>query len=267
MGRILIQGFLLIALFLGIYGVMKQIDWMDLLHVKENADKTEKKLGEMLWKVFRQAEKETGNKQVLAGADSILTRLCEGNGIDRKNIKLHILEKSEVNAFALPDGHLVVYTGLIASAESPEEVAGVFAHELAHIELDHVMKKLVKEIGLSVLISATAGAGGAEVLKEAARMLSSSAFDRKLEKEADIKAVDYMIDAGIDPVPFGEFLYKLGGKGQGMEEYLSWLSTHPDSRERGEYVIEYAEERSFDTGPVMADETWEGMREGIQKGE
>ena len=101
---------------------------------------------------------------------------------DREIIKVHVLNKDEINAFALPNGHLIIYSGLINNSGNQEELTGVICHEIAHIELNHVMKKLIKEIGLSVLISMTTGKGGSEIIKETAKMLSSSAFDRKLEK-------------------------------------------------------------------------------------
>lgn len=264
MPRILLQAFLLVALFFGVYNVLRQVDWTNLFEIQEKADKTEKKLGDMLWTIFRKSDPEVKEKLLTQSLDSILVKLCDHNDIPKESIRLHILEKDEVNAFALPDGHLVVYTGLIAACESPEELAGVIAHELAHIELDHVMKKLVKEIGLSVLISATTGSGGGEIAREVARTLSSSAFDRKQEKEADIAAVDYMAAAGIDPEPFGGFLYRLGGKEGRVSEYLSWISTHPGSRERGAYIIDYAGEKTYDASPVLDAGTWSRVKEEVE---
>ncbi|MDZ7607365.1 MAG: M48 family metallopeptidase [Cyclobacteriaceae bacterium] len=134
--------------------------------------------------------------------------MCDKNDIDRDKIKVHLLFKDEVNAFALPDGHLVIFSGLILESENPEELSGVIAHELAHIKLNHVMTKLMREVGLSVLLSMASGGGG-DMLRETAKMLSSTAFDRALEKEADIKAVDYLIEANISPEPFATFLLPL----------------------------------------------------------
>lgn len=264
MPRILLLALLLIALFFGVYGTLRRVDWMDLFNVKQNVSKTEKKLGEMIWSVMRNSDQELKDKLVTKSLDSILVRLCEANDFDRKDIKLHILAKEEVNAFALPDGHMVVYSGLIANSESPEELAGVMAHELAHIQLDHVMKRILKEVSLTMLVAATTGSGGGELVKELARKLSSSAFDRKQEKEADLAAVDYMVEAAIDPVPFGEFLYRLGGKKGKAEEYLVWISTHPDSRERGEYIVEHANDRLDSPEPLLADETWAKMADRIK---
>ena len=171
-----------------------------------------------------------------------------------------MLNKDEINAFALPSGHLIVYSGLIINSDNQEELIGVICHEIAHIELNHVMKKLVKEIGLSVLISITTGNGGSEIIKETAKILSSTAFDRSLEKEADIKAVDYLVNAKVNPEPFANFLYKLSNKEHDATEYLTWISTHPDLKERAKYIIEYSKNKLTDYEPILSIETWEKLK-------
>lgn len=260
MKKIILQGTITILLFLGTWLALIQIDWMKVFKVQKVTDKTEQKLGEIFWEVFKKSEKENKNTDVLNAVDSIVTHICNANRIDRKKIKIHILNKDEINAFALPNGHLIVYSGLIMNSDNQEELAGVICHEIAHIELNHVMKKLVKEIGLSVLISMTTVNGGSEVIKETAKMLSSSAFDRSLEKEADIKAVDYLIKAKINPEPFANFLYKLSQE-HGETKYLTWISTHPDSKERAEYITEYSKNKPGDYQTILSNSTWDNLKE------
>ena len=121
----------------------------------------------------------------------------------------------------------------------------------------------MKEVGLSVLISMTTGGGSGEIIKETMKLLSSSAFDRSLEKEADLKAVDYLTQAQIDSEPFAHFLYRLADSSENLS-YFSWISTHPDSKERSEYIIEYRESLSIDTTEegkaILAKATWEALR-------
>ena len=74
-------------------------------------------------------------------------------------------------------------------------LSGVIAHELAHIEKKHVIKKLTREIGLSVLVSVISGQSDPGVISQIAKTLSSSAFDRKMEKEADMVGVQYLLNA------------------------------------------------------------------------
>ncbi len=265
MKKIIIQGAITILLFFGIWYALKQIDWVTVFKVQKITDKTEQKLGELFLEVFTQTEEENKNTHVVNSIDSIVTHICNSNKIDRETIKVHVLNKDEINAFALPNGHLIIYSGLIYNSNNQEELTGVICHEIAHIELNHVMKKLVKEIGLSVLISMTTGNGGAEIIKEAAKMLSSSAFDRNLEKEADIKAVDYLTAANVNPEPFANFLYKLSDKEHESTKYLSWFNTHPESKERAEYIIAYSKDKLTDYKPILSNETWERLMEELKE--
>mgnify|MGYP002628458639 FL=1 len=260
MKKIIIQGAITILLFFGTWNALAQIDWVKVFKVQKVTAKTEQKLGELFWEVFKKTEEENKNTLVVNPIDSIVTHICKSNKIDRETIKVHVLNKDEINAFALPNGHLIIYSGLIHNSDNQEELTGVICHEIAHIELNHVMKKLVKEIGLSVLISMTTGNGGAEIIKETAKMLSSSAFDRNLEKEADIKAVDYLTTAKVNPEPFANFLYKLSDKEHEAPKYLTWISTHPDSRERAAYIVEYNKDKLTDYKPILSNETWEKLK-------
>ena len=142
---------------------------------------------------------------VLAPLDSLLSHLCEANDIERDKIKLHVVQSNEVNAFAFPDNHLVVFTSLIAKCENQEELCGVMAHEIAHMQKGHIMKKLVKEVGLSALVGMASGGQSGEVLRSTAKLLSSTAYDRTLESEADKTAVFYLLQSGINPEPLVNF--------------------------------------------------------------
>ncbi len=126
------------------------------------------------------------------------------------------------------------------------------------------MKKLVKEIGLAVVITMTSGNGNTQVLIESLKTLTSSAYDRSLEEDADIKAVDYLIKANINPEPFADFLYSLGSDPK-TEEYLSWISSHPYSKERAEYIITYSKEKDYKKEPILNSATWEQLKQGAKE--
>lgn len=263
MAQIFIKGIAIAALFFGSWFALSQVSWTQLLHIEQMTARTEQKLGELFWDVFRQSDEAVQTTVVVAPIDTIVSRICAANRVNRQHIKLHILEKREVNAFALPDGHLVVYTGLIRQVNSPEALAGVLAHELAHIQNDHVMKKLGREVGLSVLIGAASGSGSPQIIREAARHLSGTAFDRGLEREADIEAVTYLSRAAIDPEPFADFLFQLSEKEQGTPDYLSWISTHPASKERARYIREKASQLHRSFSPAVDAQTWARMKEAL----
>lgn len=260
MKKAVVQLIVILLLFFGVWFILSQIDWVKIFKVQKVTDNMEQKLGELFWEVFQKTGDVNKNTYVIDSVDSLVTHICKANHIDRESIKIYVLNVDEVNAFALPDGYLVLYSGLILNADSYEQLAGVICHEIAHIELNHVMKKLVKEVGLSVLISMTTGNTGTNVIRETVRMLSSSAFDRRLEKEADIKAVEYLIKARINPEPFANFLYKLAEKQHEAEKYLTWISTHPDPKERAIYVVEHSEGKTVNPQPVLSNTTWNKLK-------
>ena len=264
MEKIFFKLLALIALFLAILFTSNQVNWMELFKVEENVSSTEEKIGELFWELYEENNREINDLDIIEPIDSIFSKICEANGINKDDIKLHITETTEVNAFALPNKHLVINAGLIADVNNQEELAGVIGHEIAHMELDHVMKKLVKEVGLAVIVTMTSGNGNTQVILESLRTLTSSAYDRSLEEEADIKAVDYLIASNIDPAPFADFLYSLGS-GSDAEKYLSWISTHPYSKERAEYIISYFQDKTYKTESILNESTWEDLKQNIEQ--
>tara|TARA_B100000795_G_scaffold81356_2_gene58641 strand:+ start:30204 stop:31016 length:813 start_codon:yes stop_codon:yes gene_type:complete len=258
-----LQSVLIVISFFLVWFLLNQISWMKLFEIKKNEIRTEDKLGKLYWKSIKSSEIEVSNKIILNSVDSIIEKICETNGLNKDKFKVHILHNSQINAFALPGGHIIIYTGLITHNDNQDAVTGVICHELAHIELNHVMKKLVKEIGLSALLSAASGSGG-EVIKKGSKILSSLAFDRSLEKEADLKAIEYLRNASINPEPLANFLYLLAGEERGLLESLSWISTHPVSKERAEYIIAEINNAEEYTSAI-SNSTWQALKMEIQE--
>ncbi len=263
MSRAIGQAIITVLIFMAAWKGLSQLDLMNFFRVEEAQTRTEEKLGELLTNMLEESEVIIEDPYMIETLDSILNRVCKANDIDREEIHLHLVLKDEINAFAMPAGNLVIYSGLIQASENPEELSGVICHELAHIQLNHVMKKLIKEIGLSVLIAGTAGDAGPQVMREVMRSLSSSAFDRSMEREADLKGVEYLVASEIDPEPFADFMFKmaLDNEGNAYPDILQWVSTHPELEERAEYIIEYGKETGGGNyTPVLSDSTWTGLK-------
>jgi predicted Zn-dependent protease len=265
MKKIFLQLIVVVTLFFSLFFLLEKVNWMKILHVDKATASTEKKLGDLFWDMYDKAENEIKGKRATRPLDSLMSAICTANHIDQSKIKLHLMESDEINAFALPDNHLVVNSALVTACEDETELCGVMSHEIAHMELKHVMKKLVKEVGLSVLISVTGGGSGSKQVHELAKMLSSSAYDRNLEKEADLKAVDYMTRADIDPEGFANFLYRLGDNESSTMKYFSWISTHPDSKERAEYLLAYSKDTRVQAKSVLTKKTWDELQDYLRE--
>ncbi|RZJ73278.1 M48 family metallopeptidase [Flavobacterium sp.] len=259
--KTLLQGAALAAIFLAIWFGLSQIDFLGSVDFDRGA--TEKKLGKLIWKTIKETEDVITNDSVVDPVERIFERLVEKNDINDDNIKLHIVRSSEINAFALPDGHLVVYTGLIENCKDQSELAGVIGHEIAHIEKDHVMKKLMKEFGLAVLVNMTTGGKGAQVGGEVLRALSSSAYDRELESEADRTSVNYLVKAKLNVEKFAEFMYGMS-RNQQLPGVVYWISTHPESEERAVKILKAIEGKKLRVNDVLTKKEWEALQKATK---
>lgn len=261
--RTIAQALIIIGTFLLIWFGFSQIDFMKHFKVRERTDDMEHRLGDMIWKQIKDTEEVVTNDTIVKQLDDLLKPLCEANHIDRDSLKVHIIKKDEINAFALPNNHLVVYTGLIEDVKRQEALQGVLGHEIAHIENNHVMKKLSKEIGYSVLLGATGGTSGNQLAREILKSLSSSAYDRELEKDADITSVDYMIAAHIDPKPMADFMYQMA-QNSNMDKSMYWIADHPESEERAKYILDYIKGRKLKNKQTISDEKWKTFQDMVK---
>ncbi len=149
----------------------------------------------------------------------------------------------EINAFALPGGPMFINRGMIESAETEGEIAGVMAHELSHVLLRHGTANATKAQGfqLGALAGAIAGAvvGGnlGEIISQGSQFGLGTwmlRYSREYEKQADLLGVQIMARAGYDPRELArvfEHIEQQGGAGGPQ-----WLSDHPNPGNRTEYI-------------------------------
>ena len=256
--KILTQFAILLVSFFAVWYVLSQIDFVKEDDVREFAKVNEQKLGELILETITTANESIKNEKINSVIDSIKVRICRTKTIDCKKIKIHIIRNNEINAFALPDNHMVIYSGLIEYTDNAEEIAGVMAHEIGHMEKNHVMKKLIKEIGLEILFAMAGGDAGFEIARETGKTLSSSAFDRVHEHEADQYAVETMALANIDPQHLSNFFFRLSQKHR-MPEAFAWISTHPDAKERAADIIKKKKEYSYRSDAIIKT-TWADVK-------
>jgi len=161
----------------------------------------------------------------------------------RYRFTVHILAAPSINAFALPGGHIVFHSGLLLAAATPDEVAGVLAHEVAHVTLQHGMRQILGTAGIYTLIQAIFGdAGGLiAVIAENSAFLLTQKYSRDYEREADERGMAYLADAGINPKGMADFFNRLLKAQEKNAETragdaLNFLSTHPTTQERIEHL-------------------------------
>lgn len=176
---------------------------------------------------------EMRDKQVRHAVHVISSRLLRGVGKQPYKFRFHVVETDQVNALAAPGGEVVIFSGLLNKAESPEEVAGVLAHEIQHCLQRHSLRGLVLKVGTFGLLYYGLGGGAvSESLTMTSANLLSLKFGRDDETEADDLGFELLVKAKIDPRGMISFFKKLSEQDIGIEKALSFASTHPATGDR-----------------------------------
>jgi|GEM_PF-2479670 len=185
----------------------------------------------------RQAFDELYTKKVitlpapmLSEWEALTSKLFSQPSLSAYRWKLYIAKDEEVNAFAMPGGHIVLNAGLIQQSDSAEELLGVLAHEAAHITERHGIQSLAGEVSSAWISSVLFGGNLFGAIVGVSEKLASLTYTRAHEREADSKALDFLKSAGISSRGFAEFFAR---SRKNSESILpKWASTHPLDQER-----------------------------------
>jgi predicted Zn-dependent protease len=144
---------------------------------------------------------------------------------------IKILDMAMENAFTLPGGKILLMRGLIEKAQSPDEVAGVLAHEIGHMVHRDAMRGLIHAGGISFIIGTLLGDfTGAGALIIGSKFLIGNRYSRENESEADRFAIEILSKAGGDVKALGRFLGRVAK--QPGERQMELLLSHPVTEDR-----------------------------------
>jgi beta-barrel assembly-enhancing protease len=171
----------------------------------------------------------------------------------------YIINSAEVNAFALPGGHIYITRGLIARTESGNELAGVLAHEIGHVAARHGIQKLERHLRTGSLVGVMYRlilGGEPAILQQNALQLAgvlwSATHSRQDEAEADRLAVRYMLRSGVDPEGMLSLLGTLVEEEHRDDRRMAeWFSTHPLTEDRIVHIQSVIAEKTGDTPPEV----------------
>ena len=160
------------------------------------------------------------------------------NSDARVPFTIKVLDTDEVNAFALPGGFFYVNSGLILAADDEAELAGVMAHEIAHVAARHATKNMTRSQiwNMASIPLIFIGGPAAYAISEIASIaipMTYLKFSRDAEREADLLGLEYDYAAGYDPHAFVEFFEKLNLDGTKKHSALAKaFATHPMNADR-----------------------------------
>jgi Zn-dependent protease with chaperone function len=168
-----------------------------------------------------------------------------------------VLASPMANAFAVPGGRIFLLNGLLQKAESPDELAGVIAHEMGHVSRRDQMRIMIEGGGTSFLVGLLFGdLTGSAAMIFATRGLLEVSYTREAERNADAFAIETMRTLGRSPAPMGELLFRItGAQGGGV---AGILASHPLTEDRR--ALMRREDRPA-TGPeILSTAEWQALK-------
>jgi Zn-dependent protease with chaperone function len=177
-------------------------------------------------------------------------------------LEVRVFRHEMVNAFAVPGGQIVLFEGLIAAAETPEEVAGVLGHEFGHVVNRDPTRLSLRSAGSAGLLGLVFGdfAGGFAALALAEALVSAN-YSQDAETQADIFSHQLFARAKLPSKDFARFFKQLREDSGGDEGLMSHISSHPDLSAREQAAIDADVIADGDFTPVLTNTEWLALKQ------
>ena len=228
---------------------------------------TEAQVGRSIMRQIRASGEVVEDPQITEYINDIGHRIAAYANNGSQDFTFFVIDDPNINAFALPGGYIGVHTGLLEATRSEDELAGVLAHEVAHVTQRHIARAihansrqsiLNTAIMLGAILAGVAGGASGNVVQAGIAVAQGTAaqqqinFTRNNEYEADRVGISALAESGFDPRGMGSF-FEVISRGGGAPEYRvpEFLRTHPVSSAR----IAEARGRARDYPPVHTSDT------------
>jgi hypothetical protein len=187
------------------------------------------------------AQKLTGMENYCAAPEGILalnklTARLAANRPELKNVRVIPVESTMINALTLANDKVLLTSAIIAQATSPDEIAGILAHEFGHIAHQHVIRGVISQMALKTLTSIFTGAHGSQI--GYINDMTSSAHTRRFEAQADSTGIELLRAAHISSHGLGEFFHRVAKLEGVSSRFTTYFSSHPASAEREQLMMD-----------------------------
>jgi predicted Zn-dependent protease len=223
------------------------------LHLREAFSLTvseEEELSRDILKYIYKQYEIIDDPEVAEYVNKVGNRIVEGLEDPLFNYRFHVLKVDAYNAFAIPAGYIFINSGLMAAMDNEDELAGILAHEIAHVNARHISQKIErsKKIGWAtlagmaagILIGAAGGGEAAQALTKGSQAAGTSAelsYSRDNEIQADQLGLIYLTDAGYSGEGLLKILKKMRSKQWfDTEQVPTYMRTHPAIDDRIAYL-------------------------------
>ncbi|MCI5111686.1 MAG: M48 family metallopeptidase [Marivita sp.] len=227
----------------------------------------ERALGEVTLTQIRTALDQTGlnpvpvcdNPEGLAALAKMEARLQDALP-EEQPLTVSVLDHEMINAFALPGNYIVFFRGLIEKAQTPDEVAAVFAHEIGHVVSRDPTRHALRSAGSLGVLGLIFGdfAGGAAVLLLAERLIEAQ-YSQEAEAEADVFAHAVIIQARIAPAALATMFERFRDLGGEAGPFVAHFLSHPALGDRIQAARD-ATPPGFEAVPLLTAQEWRALR-------
>ena len=247
--------------------------------------KWEEKLGKDYFAMLFKDSLKEPDPEVRKALDAISKRLLTAVPSQPYHFRIHVHPSKMVNAMAFPGGTIVVFQGLINATETPEELAGVLAHEFQHVLKRHSTRNIIRSeaINLFGLIISGNSDSMVNVILQAGNLLDHLRYSRQLETQADAEGMKMMLATHVDPRGMIRVFEKFEEQhnksestkknskeadkaakdsvkgGEAPPKWTEYLSTHPESNNRIEVLKKLSEHSVQKPRSLLPDFDWKTM--------
>ncbi len=217
----------------------------------------EEQLGREVIEQLAPSERRCADPRTAQALDQILSSLTASGPPSPYRFTVTVVDQSSVNAFAAPGGTIVVYRGLLKKTGTPEELAGVLAHEIEHVVHRHGVKAVFREMSMRTLVSFLTGDASATLYGlDAAATLGGLRYHRRDEEEADREGMKAIQAARINPAGWIHLFRRLEEEAAASPGVLQYLSTHPPTPDRIKQLERLAAQVRYTPAPLLPDYPW-----------
>lgn len=222
----------------------------------------EERLGQAAVEQLTTSRRRCVDPEREAAIEAIVKRLLAPQPSIPYTIRVTVVDDQTVNAFAVPGGQVVLLRGLLERTRTPEELAGVIAHEIQHVLQRHATRLLLQHASTGLLLVAVSGdiTGVMAYGIESARVLGTLRYSRHLESEADVEGLRMLLAAEVDPGGMIAFFDALRTGERRLPTASRYLASHPLAADRVDSLKQMAASAPKKFRPLLPDRDWSDVR-------
>ena len=263
MGTILLAGLLILA---GCSTTVSPPPAQPVPEAEPPVPSTPKELGRAFLREALKQFQFVKDPEITGLVNQVGRQIVGATGSNPAGYHFFVVQETQLNAFAIPGGYVFIFHGLLAQLNSLDELAGVLAHEISHVEKNHFFKDIrkVQALELATIAAIILGGPEAAVLAQGAAFNLQLQYSRENEAEADAAALIYLPRAGYDPKGLLKFFETMLVYERFNPPLMpSYFSTHPGMQERSRTISALLRGAKTENKSEMGKETRDWARTAV----